>query len=58
MREGSSFREIGRRLNVSHSTISLEVMRNTLHHNQYPPEVAHAKAVGRKCLVVPSLHQF
>nr|WP_157982754.1 hypothetical protein [Pseudidiomarina aquimaris] len=45
-------------MNVSHSTISLEVMRNTLHHNQYPPEVAHAKAVGRKCLVVPSLHQF
>uniref|UniRef100_UPI0004763501 helix-turn-helix domain-containing protein n=1 Tax=Salinimonas chungwhensis TaxID=265425 RepID=UPI0004763501 len=43
LREGFSYREIGKRLQVSHSTISLEVRRNRIRDNHYLPEVAHAK---------------
>lgn len=50
LREGFSYREIGKRLNVSHSTISREVRRNSFHHNHYLPEIAHVKAVKRRCL--------
>ena len=50
LREGLSYREIGKRLNVSHSTISREVRRNRLKESRYLPEVAHAKAVKRRHL--------
>ncbi|MGI2856562.1 helix-turn-helix domain-containing protein, partial [Shewanella algae] len=42
-REGFSYREIGKRLKVSHSTISREVNRNRIRDNHYLPEVAQAK---------------
>jgi len=50
LREGFSYREIGKRLSVSHSTIIREVRRNSFRHNHYLPEVAHAKALKRMCL--------
>jgi IS30 family transposase len=50
LREGFSYREIGKRLNVCHSTISREVRRNRFRDNHYLPEVAHAKTVKRRCL--------
>ncbi len=37
--EGFSYREIGKRLKVSHSTISREVRRNRIRDNHYLPEV-------------------
>ncbi|MFQ6371386.1 IS30 family transposase [Shewanella sp. YIC-542] len=49
LREGFSYREIGKRLNVSHSTISREIRRNRLRDCHYLPEVAQAKAVKRQC---------
>ena len=49
LREGFSYREIGKRLNVCHSTISREVRRNSIRDNHYLPEVAHAKTVKRRC---------
>ena len=39
LREGLSYRKIGKRLNVSHSTISREVRRNRLRESHYLPEV-------------------
>ena len=48
LREGFSYREIGKRLNVSHSTISREVNRNRIRDNHYLPEVAQAKALKRR----------
>ena len=48
LREGFSYREIGKRLQVSHSTISREVRRNRIRDNHYLPEVAHAKTVKRR----------
>lgn len=49
LREGFSYREIGKRLKVSHSTISREVNRNRIRDNHYLPEVAQAKALKRRC---------
>ncbi len=49
LREGFSYREIGKRLEVSHSTISREVRRNRIRDNHYLPEVAHAKTIKRRC---------
>ena len=49
LRAGSIYREIGKRLNVCHSTISREVRRNSIRDNHYLPEVAHAKRVKRRC---------
>ncbi|WP_218313339.1 IS30 family transposase [Alteromonas antoniana] len=49
LREGFSYREIGKRLKVSHSTISREVRRNRIRDNHYLPEVAHAKTIKRRC---------
>ena len=49
LREGFSYREIGKRLNVSHSTISREVKRNRIRDSHYLPEVAQAKALKRRC---------
>ena len=46
--EGFSYREIGKRLKVSHSTISREVRRNRIRDNHYLPELAHAKTVKRR----------
>lgn len=48
LREGFSYREIGKRLQVSHSTISREVRRNRIRDNHYLPEVAHAKTVKQR----------
>ena len=48
LREGFSYREIGKRLSVSHSTISREVNRNRIRDNHYLPEVAQAKALKRR----------
>ena len=48
LREGFSYRNIGKRLNVSHSTISREVNRNRIRDNHYLPEVAQAKALKRR----------
>ena len=48
LREGLSYRKIGKRLNVSHSTISREVRRNRLRESHYLPEVAHSKALRRR----------
>jgi IS30 family transposase len=50
LREGFSYREIGKRLKVSHSTISREIRRNGIRDNHYLPEVAQSKAVKRRCL--------
>ena len=50
LREGFSYRDIGKRLKVSHSTISREVRRNRIRDNHYLPEVAHAKTIKRRCL--------
>ena len=50
LREGLSYREIGKRLNVSHSTISREVRRNRVKESHYLPEVAHAKTLKRRYL--------
>ena len=47
LREGFSYREIGKRLGVSHSTISREVNRNRIRDSHYLPEVAQAKTVKR-----------
>lgn len=49
LREGFSYREIGKRLKVSHSTISREVNRNRIRDNHYLPEVAQSKAIKRRC---------
>ncbi len=49
LREGFIYREIGKRLRVSHSTISREVGRNRIRDSHYLPEVAQAKAVKRRC---------
>ena len=54
LREGFSYREIGKRLQVSHSTISREVRRNRIRDNHYLPEVAHAKTVKRRCQAAKS----
>jgi len=54
LREGFSYREIGKRLNVCHSTISREVRRNSIRDNHYLPEVAHAKTVKRRCQAAKS----
>ena len=48
LREGLSYREIGKRLRVSHSTISREVRRNRVRESHYLPEVAHAKTLKRR----------
>jgi len=48
LREGLSYRKIGERLNVSHSTVSREVRRNRLRGSHYLPEVAHSKALKRR----------
>ncbi|WP_339892371.1 helix-turn-helix domain-containing protein [uncultured Alteromonas sp.] len=48
LREGFSYREIGKRLIVSHSTISREVRRNRIRDSHYLPEVAQAKAFKRR----------
>jgi IS30 family transposase len=48
LREGFSYREIGNRLKVSHSTISREVRRNKIHGTHYLPEVAQSKMVKRR----------
>lgn len=47
--EGFSYREMGKRLSVNHSTISREVNRNRIRDNHYLPEVAQAKAMKRRC---------
>lgn len=47
--EGFSYREIGKRLKVSHSTISREVSRNST-RSHYLPDVVHSKACKRKHL--------
>ncbi|WP_278384912.1 IS30 family transposase [Alteromonas mediterranea] len=52
LREGFSYREIGKRLRVSHSTISREVRRNQIRQNHYLPEVAQAKTHKRRCHAV------
>jgi|TARA_B100000700_G_C14842719_1_gene760019 IS30 family transposase len=49
LREGVSYREIGKRLRVSHSTVSREVNRNRIRDSHYLPEVAQAKAAKRRC---------
>lgn len=49
LREGFSYREIGKRLQVSHSTISREVRRNRIRGNHYQPEVAQTKTIRRRC---------
>ncbi|RDV23878.1 IS30 family transposase [Alteromonas aestuariivivens] len=49
LREGFSYREIGKRLGKSHSTISREVRRNRIRDSHYLPEVAQAKAEKRRC---------
>ena len=49
LREGFSYREIGKRLRVSHSTISREVNRNRIRDSHYLPEVAQAKAIKLRC---------
>ena len=48
LREGFSYREIGKRLKVSHSTISREIRRNRIRENHYLPEVAQAKTLKRR----------
>ncbi len=48
LREGFSYREIGKRLNLRHSTISREVHRNRLRESHYLPEVAQARALNRR----------
>ena len=48
LREGFSYREIGKRLKKSHSTISREVRRNRIRGSHYLPEVAQAKALKRR----------
>ena len=48
LREGFSYREIGNRLKVSHSTISREVRRNRIRGTHYLPEVAQSKTVKRR----------
>ncbi len=48
LREGFSYWEMGKRLKVSHSTISREVNRNRIRDNHYLPEVAQAKALKRR----------
>ena len=41
--EGFSYREIGKRLKVSHSSISRELRCNRIRDNHYLPEDAHAR---------------
>ncbi|PYE31618.1 IS30 family transposase [Idiomarina fontislapidosi] len=48
LREGFSYRKIGKRLKVSHSMISREVRRNRIRDNHYVPEVAHARTIKRR----------
>ena len=48
LREGFSYREIGKRLKESHSTISREVRRNRIRGSHYLPEVAQAEALKRR----------
>lgn len=45
LHEGLSFREIGKRLKVSHSTISREIKRNRIRENHYLPEVAQSQTL-------------
>ena len=49
LRQGFSYREIGKRLSVSHSTISREIKRNRIRDSHYLPEVPQAKALKRRC---------
>ncbi|WP_370215286.1 IS30 family transposase [Idiomarina sp.] len=49
LREGFGYREIEKRLKVSHSTISREVRRNRIRDNRYLPEVAHARTIKLRC---------
>ncbi len=48
LRQGFSYREIGKRLSVSHSTISREIKRNRIRDSHYLPEVPQAKALKRR----------
>lgn len=48
MYEGLSFRQIAKRLNVSHTTVNREVKRNARHKAKYCPEQAHGKALTRR----------
>lgn len=48
MHEGLSFRQIAKRLNVSHPTVSREVKRNTNNKAKYCPEQANDKALTRR----------
>ena len=48
LREGYSYQEIGKRLKVSHSTISREVRRNRTCGTHYLPEVAQSTTVKRR----------
>ena len=48
LREAFSYRDIGKRLKVSHSTISREVRRNRIRDNHYLPEVAQSKEMKRR----------
>ena len=49
LREGFSYRDINKRLKVSHSRIGREVRRNRIRNNHYLPEVAQAKTMKRRC---------
>lgn len=48
LREGLSYRQIGKRLGVSHSTVSREVRRNVLRGSHYVPEVAQHQTLKRR----------
>lgn len=48
LRECFSYREIGKRLKKSHSTVSHEVMRHRIRGNHFLLEVAQAKALKRR----------
>lgn len=48
LREGLSYREIGKRLKVSHSTVSREVRRNAVRGRHYLPEVAQHQTLKRR----------
>jgi IS30 family transposase len=49
LHEGFSYRDINKRLKVSHSRIGREVRRNRIRKNHYLPEVAQAKTMKRRC---------
>uniref|UniRef100_UPI0036F206C6 helix-turn-helix domain-containing protein n=1 Tax=Alteromonas gracilis TaxID=1479524 RepID=UPI0036F206C6 len=48
LREGFSYREIGKRLKESHNAINLEVRRNKTRGSHYLSEVTQARALKRK----------